>query len=280
LLRESNARERALKKLPLRSLTRFLKVTYKEFVATCCNVDELSSGTLHQAFKESASMNLRPLQLTAAVAALGIASSAAAQSPMVAPNFMTGFYLGAGLGYGNADFKSSTFDVSQNLVGGSQQNSDDGNYWTPWKIFGGYRFTPFLAAEAAYLSAGNYSYDSTVFQNGVQVGTVNSDYKVSSFNLAGIARYPFQNTGFAIQGKLGAAIAEAKNDINVSSPLLGTNRSESSTRTNLLWGGGVSYDFSNRIGTILEYENIGEVGSNNTGKATIYTVTGSVYYRF
>src|SRR4249920_1958725 len=141
-----------------------------------------------------------------AVAAIaGVAAalpSSAQQRPMAsAPSW----YFGAGLGASYASYDSSWGNVANLLNqggfggGGLSQSTTRETTDFSWKVFGGYRFNPYIGVEGSYVNLGSLDYQYSFTQNGVQTGNAQMSYKVESWNLAVVPRYPFANGAF-VQG--------------------------------------------------------------------------------
>jgi opacity protein-like surface antigen len=186
------------------------------------------------------------------------------------------FYFGAGVGGGYINPNESSFDVATRAnnaglcVGCTQSLSTDSTD-VGWKVFGGYRFNPYIGIEGSYADLGSFTQKATA-TGGVLVGTgapaagtvVKMKYQVTSWNLMAVGRFPFPDTNFFVQGKLGGAYVMTKNRPSVNG--VGV-QDEDSERWNLLLGAGFGYDFTNGLTVVLEYENFGTAGDNDTGKA-------------
>lgn len=202
------------------------------------------------------------------------------------------FYVGGGLGSARGSFDSADFDAgtlqtqinaaltSASLpagVAGLAGSSDENELG--WKLFAGYRFNQYFGVEGSYVNFGKFKYDySGRFLTAPMTASV--EYKVYSWNLAGVARYPF-GQGFSVQAKLGAAFTNAENDLSVNIAGIGTSESPSKRKTNLLWGLGAGYDFNPRLGVLLEYENFGTAGNaDETGRMDVSLWSASLIYKF
>lgn len=138
-----------------------------------------------------------------------IAASAFAISPAMAKD--NGFYVGAGIG----DF---SVDV------GGFDGSDTG-----FKVFGGYKFMKYVAAELEYIDGG------TVEDGGLELD-------VSGFNLSGVGILPIGEK-FGLFAKLGMIFWDAK------ARGFGDDSGE-----DFSWGIGAGYSFTDQFGMQLEYQ--------------------------
>jgi OOP family OmpA-OmpF porin len=124
-------------------------------------------------------------------AAMAVSAGALAQSTT------TGFYIGAEAG--NTDVSGADDDIG-------------------FKLLGGYRFHPNIAAEVGY----GMLYDK-------------DDVEVTALEFVAVGMFPIGNQ-FSILGKLGLANVEAD------------TRFGSEDKTELTWGLGVQFDFSRNLG--------------------------------
>lgn len=201
------------------------------------------------------------------------------------------FYFGGGVGGGYINPQSSSFDVATQLnaagacVGApcTQSWSKDTTDWG-WKVFGGYRFNPYIGIEGSYADIGSFKQQFTIFGAGT-TDTLKMKYQVTSWNIAAVGRFPFPETNFFLQGKLGGAYVMTKNSFSGTVPgVAGTvavNTSEKSERWNPFFGAGFGYDFTNGLTVVVEYENFGTAGDADTGKANnaaLLSVNGMIRF--
>lgn len=241
-------------------------------------------------------ISIKPLGLAiAAVVGLTAAlPSPAQQKPRVMPS-APGAYFGGGAGLGLVSFNNSDFNnVASGLDsiplggGGLSQSTTKETTDFGWKVFGGYRFNPYIGLEGSYAYIGKFDYRYEFSQGGVQTGNANMSYEATSWNLAIVPRLPLEN-GLFVQGKIGAAFTRAENSINLSVPGFSQANSDSKSKTNLMAGAGLGYDFPNGLSVILEYEYFGQAGSQfsygtngvqGTGRAdlNLFTLNGLIRF--
>jgi OOP family OmpA-OmpF porin len=140
-----------------------------------------------------------------------VAASAFAISPAMAAE--NGPYIGAGIGDFGVD------------VGGFD-GSDTG-----FKVFGGYRFMDYFAAELEYLDGG------TVEDRGFEID-------VSGWNVSGVGRLPIGDK-FNVFAKLGMIFWDAD---------LSGIESASDSGEDFSWGIGAGYSFTDQFGMQVEYQ--------------------------
>ena len=150
-----------------------------------------------------------------AVLLTALATPAFAESSM-----LDGFYVGATLGQGSANFSAP---VGSGLI------VDNTKSRAVYGVFGGYRFSPNLAAEIDYTGA---SYIYTTTPAGVR-------YLSKQIVIAAVAvgTYPISDT-FSVYGKLGLSRASSE------SPTVGE---QTTSRTGLTAGIGAEYKFTPHI---------------------------------
>ena len=185
-----------------------------------------------------------------AFAATGFASSASAQ-----------LYLGGGAGQSHLTGVSgagTTAGVPFSVSTQQRRNA--------WQAFGGYQFTPNWGIELQYSFLGSRKGNATA-------GGVSGTMPVAEANQWGLAAtgtLPL-NKEFYLMGKLGASRNHIDGStITLAGVTVGTVRS---TKTRLLLGGGVGYDFTKNWGVRLEYENFGKFSS--TGSPNGGAIKGS-----
>jgi OmpA-OmpF porin, OOP family len=140
-----------------------------------------------------------------------VAASAFAISPAIAAD--NGLYVGAGIG--DFGIKVGGFDASD----------------TGFKVFGGYRFMNYFAAEVEYLDGG------TAEDGGF-------DIDVSGWNVSGIGRLPIGEK-FNVFAKLGMIFWDAD---------LGGIESASDSGEDFSWGIGAGFSFTDQFGMQVEYQ--------------------------
>jgi len=208
--------------------------------------------------------------------------------------FAPGAYFGAGLGASYYDFRNSDFDnLANNLNtaglggGGLTQSTNRDTTEVGWKVFGGYRFNQYIGVEGSYVDFGRINYDYQFSQAGAAAGSGTMKYSATSWNIAAVPRLPLQQ-GLFLQGKLGAAFTTAENNINLTAGTFTQAGTNKKSRTNLLAGAGIGYDFPNGLSIIGEYEYYGQAGNafdvttgiSGTGRAdlNLFSVSGMIRF--
>ena len=214
--------------------------------------------------------------LTAGLAALALAvGSASALAASQAE-----WYAGFGVGYSSFDLDDS--DVGAVLAAPpfgltatnfSHDDSDIG-----YKIYGGYRFHPYIAAEVGYVQLGTASFDATVSRAGAGTGSSNTDVKSYGLTLAAVGVLPVTDR-FEAFGKLGAYVNRTKVEFDIYPPPLMNSTSETDTSTDLVLGIGATFYFNESVGIRAEWEWYSDVGYEDvTGDVNM--LSASVQFRW
>jgi len=180
----------------------------------------------------------------AAVATLGVALPAAAQS-------LNAAYVGASIG--QSKFAADCTGVP---------NCDKTD--TGFRIFGGYQFNQFIAAEVGFVDLGKLKLSGPGFD-----GKIES----TAFDLSAVGTWHF-TPELAVLGRIGGYAADSK-----SSGTGIVNDSKSST--GLTFGLGGQYDFNKNLGARIEWQRFSSVkGPANSGDGDIDYFNIAVLWRF
>lgn len=189
----------------------------------------------------------------AAFAALGLMSL-----PVMAAED-SGFYVGAGLGYGSVDTDSLELGEGQFL------NIDDSA--TSWKIFGGWRLNPYISFELDYFdlgsvsTEGDYSFDVGPVPVDVYDVYVKADIDFSGWAPYVVGTWPIGV--FELSAKLGYVFYDADIDIFVRDDFGNEDSfSDSESDEDFAWGVGAGITLFDHLNLKLEYEAI-EVSDAN-----------------
>jgi OOP family OmpA-OmpF porin len=210
--------------------------------------------------------------ITGSVIIAGSLMSAAALAQSAAGTG-TGWYAGAGIGQSRAQDLDS---IDGTLAGaGVTSSSATSSIDTAWKLFGGYQFTPYIAAEGGYTNLGKFDVNSSVA--GPISGTGAGTWEAKNiWSLAAVGTLPITSQ-FAAIGKLG--LAYSKVNFDYTAP--GVAISQSNTGTSPLYGLGVKYNFTPNTAVRGEWERYSNLGdASTTGKSSVDAWTMSVQYNF
>jgi OOP family OmpA-OmpF porin len=178
-------------------------------------------------------------------ATLAFAALAAAMAlPAAAQPVLDDLYVGAGVG--QSDLRNC------DLSGCDERN-------TAWRVFGGYRFNRYFAAELGYHDFGKADYDG-------------GDVKSNAAELDGIAAWPIGATPFSVYGKAGVYRGETK----VEGLFSGKKHN-----TDFTYGAGAQYDWTRNVSVRGEWQRYQNMGVAELGGQHDVDVIGvNVVYRF
>lgn len=167
----------------------------------------------------------------------------------------SGAYLGLSVGQTKAK------DGCSGLAG-TGISCDDKD--TAFKLFGGYQFSRYIAAEAGYTDLGKVK---------ASAPGLSADIKSNAWELVAVGSYPIGTSGFAPYGKLGFYRGEVKLSSNVGV-------SDKHTNTDLTFGVGVRYDIMRNFAVRAEWQRYGDVGGGNVGKSDFDVFSVGALYKF
>jgi OOP family OmpA-OmpF porin len=178
---------------------------------------------------------------------------------------VTGAYIGAGVG--QAEYQDACDDVGT-VAGGLGLPSSCEDKDTAFKIYGGYRFLPYLAAEIGYTNPGKVT---------ATIGAASAELKSWEIPIYAVGILPLADDKLWLMAKVGGVYWDLK--ASASGP--GGSASESATGFSLAYGAGVQYNFSPQFGVRAEYEVFQNVGDENTtGQGNIRMWSVGVVWRF
>ena len=122
---------------------------------------------------------------------------------------------------------------------------------TGWKLFGGYQITPNFGIEGAWVDIG----ETTIKGNVPGAGVLDAKGTGDGFGLAGTVGWPATDK-FRLYGKWGVYFYSAQFDSTVND-VASENTDESGTE--LMYGLGGQYDFTDRFGARLEWERYDDI---------------------
>ena len=147
---------------------------------------------------------------------------------------------------------------------------------TAFKLFGGYQFSRYIAAEAGYTDLGKVK---------ASAPGLSADIKSNAWELVAVGSYPIGTSGFAPYGKLGFYRGEVKLSSNVGV-------SDKHTNTDLTFGVGVRYDIMRNFAVRAEWQRyngvgpgdhtvtVGGVSATTNGKADVDVISIGALYKF
>ena len=181
--------------------------------------------------------------------ALGALALACAAPPVLADQSPAGPYVG--IGWGHFNLKMDNLDDVGTAVNSIAHSGDDA-----WKVFAGYRVSPYLSFEGDYVNFGRPGDSFT--------GTgSDGNYRL---RLSGFAPYVVGNLPagpFEVFAKAGYLFYNGKLDVNFNQP--GSQVIESThSRSRLVYGGGIGITFLDHLNVNAEYDVVRIQDANNS----------------
>jgi len=179
------------------------------------------------------------------------------------------FYAGLGIGRSSADVTeisrqdilNSGFTSLNNFQSGSSKSD------TAWKLYGGYRFNPYVAAELFYANLGKFSRNADGSGATASSSSVNfsldSELKITGFGVAALLGAPLSEQ-WDVFAKPALLYWDAKRTSTTTAAGASQSGSVSKSGTSPSLGVGTSYAFSDKLSARLEWERYFDVGDKNT----------------
>jgi len=196
------------------------------------------------------------------------------------------FYAGLSIGRSSADVTeisrqdilNSGFTSLSAFQNGSSKSD------TAWKLYGGYRFNPNIAAEFFYANLGKFSRNAdgsgaTATSPSVNF-SLNSELKITGFGVAALLGAPLSEQ-WNVFAKPGLLYWDAKRTSTTTAAGTTQSGSVSKSGTSPSFGLGTSYAFTDKLSARLEWERYFDVGDKNTtDKSDVNLFAVSVQFTF
>jgi OOP family OmpA-OmpF porin len=204
----------------------------------------------------------------------GLIALAVVASPLAMADDSTGWYAGANVGPSRATIDDPR--IRSNLLGGGFSSSaiTDDDRGTGYKIFGGYQINRNVALEGGYFNLGKFGYTA----NTVPAGTLNGTIKLQGLNLDLVGILPITDN-FSAFGRVGVNHAQARDSFTGTGAVRVTNPNPSKRDTNLKFGAGLQYAFTDSLAMRAEVERY-RINDAVGNKGDIDQVSLGLVYRF
>ena len=205
-----------------------------------------------------------------------VALAGMAAAPAVATD-RTGFYFAADAGVSSFDISKNdvdelvflTFNESGLDVLAGESTLDDED--TAFGVTLGYRFAPFMAVEASYLDLGQAEYKASgLVTDGVSTAAVDLGLTAESSGpaLSLLGMLPI-NEAWDVYARAGVFFADTQQAVRATVDGFSVSDSLSESSEEFLWGVGTGYTFGEQWTVRLDYQQIQDVGNEETtGKQT------------
>jgi len=203
----------------------------------------------------------------------------------------SGFYVGAGVGYGKINVNANKIDNRIDADFASAElpyavtSSSTSQGATPYSLTVGYKWMKYFATELSYIDLGNANYRSN-FSNGLVIpsvnGTVKGQWDAKGWPVSALGIWPIDDS-WSVFGRLGVFMGDVKLTYKVvedpnSTTLYRRHASDNSTQ--FIGGVGTDYNFMDTWTARLEWQAMPSLGNNDTGSGNWNNIQFSILYNF
>ncbi len=211
----------------------------------------------------------------------------------------SGFYAGAGIGYGKInvneekitnninDFVNPFYDVTKDSV---SQGA------TPYSLTVGYKWMPYFATEISYIDLGNANYKATLDCVGVvcdgpvatDTGRAKGQWDAKGWPVSVLGIWPIDDS-WEVFGRVGlfigdvkvtAKLTDASNGALVCGPNECARYHASQSSTEFIGGVGTNFNFMDTWTARLEWQALPSLGNSKTGDGNWNNIQFSILYNF
>jgi OOP family OmpA-OmpF porin len=173
-----------------------------------------------------------------------------------------GFYIGGALG--QAEHKDACEDA-----GISCDQKD-----TAWKVFAGYQFNRYIAAEAGYADLGK----STA--NGVVDGvTLRANFEITAWEVVAVGSFPVMDR-LSLFGKAGLYRAELERTGTGTIGAITVPLDEKESNNDVTFGVGARFNLTRNLAVRAEWQRYLDVGGDEVGQSDVDLLSVGVQFRF
>jgi opacity protein-like surface antigen len=227
--------------------------------------------------------------------ALIVAMTLAAGSAVAADS---GFYVGAGIGYGklNVDEDALSNGINSVVEPYYQVTKDSVSQGSsPYSLTVGYKWMKYLATEISYIDMGNAGYRSSLdcidedcAGPGTDTATAKGDWEAKGWPVTVLGIWPINDT-WSVFGRVGVFLGEveataklvnAANGDLVCGPNDCARVHESENTTEFIGGVGTDFNFMDSWTARLEWQAIQNLGGSDTGEGNWNNINFAILYNF
>ena len=175
------------------------------------------------------------------------------------------YYMGAGIGKTNDNGCDSTSSINDNINTASNTKiamAIDCSSTNAWKAYAGYRLSPTIALEGAYVKFGEHESSLQVANSATTADHMSIKSKANGLNVSGVASAPLSDS-LNLFGKMGALFWKNKTNVELTenSTTVGKG-SLSQDGTDVSLGAGAEYKVNDNWGIRGEYEHFNGLDAN------------------
>ena len=187
------------------------------------------------------------------------------------------WYLGAGLGQARAKFDDSSITAMLNGTGTTVRATSYKETSVEGKLFLGYQFNKYIAAEGGYFRLGDFAFDTVT----TPAGTVHGDVKSRmGWNIDAVGTLPVVADKFLLLGRVGLQSTKTSDLFSGTGAAAAlANPTPSKNLVSYKYGLGAEFDFTKNVGIRGEWERY-RVSDGFSGKINVNALTASLLYRY
>ena len=187
------------------------------------------------------------------------------------------WYLGAGIGQARGKVDDSSVSAVLSGTGATATATSKKDSSVEGKLFLGYQFNKYIAAEGGYFRLGNFAFDTTT----TPAGTVHGDVKSRmGWNLDAVGTLPVVADKFLVLGRVGVQSSKTSDLFaGTGGAAAITNPTPSKNLVSYKYGLGAEFDFTKNVGVRGEWERY-RVSDGFSGKINVTALTASLLYRY
>jgi OmpA-OmpF porin, OOP family len=202
----------------------------------------------------------------------------------------SGFYVGAGVGYGkinvNNDKIDNAIDAGLSSTAFAVTKSSVSQGATPYSLTVGYKWMKYFATEISYIDLGNANYRSTI-SDGEVSGRVKGQWDAKGWPVSVLGIWPIDDA-WSVFGRVGLFMGDVKltyKAVDSNGALICTQSTcarnhNSDNSTQFIGGVGTDFNFLDTWTARLEWQAMPSLGNDDTGSGNWNNIPFSVLYRF
>ncbi len=201
----------------------------------------------------------------------------------------SGFYAGAGIGYGKINVNSDKIDNNFNSFAFANElpleinNSDVGQGATPYSLTVGYKWMKYFATEISYIDLGNADYTGKVYNynTDLNVGKIKGQWDAKGWPVSVLGIWPIDDA-WSVFGRLGVFIGDVKLTAKATydDGTLIVKGHESQSSTEFIGGVGTDFTFMDSWTARLEWQAMPSLGNDEVGDGNWNNFQFSILYNF
>lgn len=185
-----------------------------------------------------------------------------------------GWYMGANIGKSRGRLEDAK--ISNAILGGSivATSFSHQDRETGYKVFAGYKFNQYLAAETGYFDLGRFGFYAPT----VPLGSLRGDTFIRGINLDAVLSMPLTGQ-FLVFARAGLNHAQGNNNFTGTGAVASSIPEIRHRNTNYKYGGGLEYNFTKHFGARAEIERY-RINDGVINRGNVDMLSLGVLYRF